>query len=215
MIRFAGISFAFRTSGLREEIALKIHIAHLAGGNELFPGLDLLRQHHAARRLVSLCQCRLFRGGRPFKVDFQDVSQRNQRFTRIARHIVVERNGIAGRSQPLAGSDYQIVRAYAFQNLDHRVSGRQQRDAVFEQEFARAIDERLLPITEDVESHQQRAVERTARGCIGILGAEEVLDPVPKQQFVADDLLVAIQDGLPRYESEPFNGAGRSCFFCG
>jgi len=82
----------------------------------------------------------------------------------------------------------------------------QERDAVFQQQLAPAVDERLLPVAQNVKAHEERAVERAPRRCVGVIGAEYILDAVAKQKFVSNDLLIAVEDRLPGYESKTLQG---------
>jgi hypothetical protein len=59
-----------------------------------------------------------------------------------------------------------------------------------------------LAIAQYVESHQEGAVERAARRCFRVAGPKDILDSIPKQEFVAEHLLGCIQNGLPGYKME-------------
>jgi len=92
------------------------------------------------------------------------------------------------------------------------LAGRQQCNAVFEEKLARAVDESALSVAQDVESHQQGAVERVAGCGFEVGGVEEILDAIAKQKLVAEHLLLAIQDRLPGNKTEIlFGGAGHGC----
>ena len=136
------------------------------------------------------------------KVNLQYVGQGGQTFPRIVGDIVVERKGVAADFQPLASSHYQVIRLDSLQHLDHGLFGRQQRDAIFQQQLASAVDKRPLAITKHVKPHEQGAIEGAAGGCFGIVGAKDIFDPVPKQQFIAKHMLFPVQDGLSCHKSE-------------
>jgi hypothetical protein len=167
------------------------------------------RQHAAARRAVALDQSGLFFSSRAFEIYSDNVSQRGHCLSWIVAHVVVERDGVACNLQALAGCDYQIVRFHVLQDLDHRLAGREQSDVVLEQQIARAVDEGPLPVAQDIEPHQQSAIERTACCGLGVGCAEEILDSVPKQKFIAKHLLLTVQNRLARNKSEElFRSAG-------
>ena len=90
--------------------------------------------------------------------------------SRIVHRKVIERDHVSGFFQALAGRHHQVVGFDGFQNLNHGLARRQQGYVVLQQHVAGAVDEGTAAIAQDVEPHEQRTVQRAARGGFGILG---------------------------------------------
>ena len=85
---------------------------------------------------------------------------------------------------------------------DSRISttvdvGGKKRDQTFNQCVTRAVDEGTAAVAQYVKAHQQRTVERGARRLVRVSG-KYILQPIAEQEFVAEDILFAIEDRLAR-----------------
>jgi hypothetical protein len=59
-----------------------------------------------------------------------------------------------------------------------------------------------IPRVQDIEAHQQGAVERLAGSCFQVRRRKEILDTITEQKLVTEYLLVAIQNRLPGNKAE-------------
>jgi len=114
-------------------------------------------------------QCLLLRFlGLP-KVDFEDVSEAKVRFHRAEGAHIVQGDPVSLLLQDTAGLQHVVIGCNVFHYLDHGTRRRQQFDDADSQHRARAIDQGNLVAAELVETPQNRAVEGSKAGMVGIL----------------------------------------------
>src|ERR1035441_7742500 len=98
------------------EAALLETDRHVAGLTILVGRFELFRQHFARRGAKPAHHASPFlRPGRP-DVDFYDVGKLDQRYARVVGREIIEGDEIAGRFQPLAGSDDAVFGLNRLQN---------------------------------------------------------------------------------------------------
>ncbi len=69
--------------------------------------------------------------------------------------------------------------------------------------LARAIHKRSPPITQDIEAHQERAVDGRAGRFIDI-AMKSIFDPVPEQKLVTKHLLMTVENRLSCHIAQRF-----------
>jgi hypothetical protein len=134
-----------------------------------------------------------------FHIDLEEVGKLHEFDARIIRDEVVERDGVATFFQSDASGFHKIVDGNGFQDFNHCLARRQERNVILQERFTGTVDESMPAITEDIQAHQDRGIERAARCRIWIVTAEIVRDPVAKEQLVAKHLFVGGKNRLAGY----------------
>ncbi len=93
---------------------------------------DLFGKHAAAHGSEALDESLLIGARRSLEIHFDDVGECGQGLAPVVGHVVVERDGVTGDLQTLAGCRYQVIGFHVFQDLDHSLFGGEQGNPVFE-----------------------------------------------------------------------------------
>ncbi len=118
---------------------------------------------------------------------FDDVGDFGERLAGIVSDVVVEGDEVSGFFEALAGGDDIGIGWNGFEDFNNRGRRRQERDEAFDQRVAGAVDEGAAAVAQDVEAHQERAVESGAGGFIRV-SVEGVLEAVAEEEFVSEDI---------------------------
>lgn len=192
--------------GTAEKISLEIGESHVPGQIELVGRFKFFCQH------LALCGAKAAQHARAFfqpgcpNVYFYEVRKIAERCARIVRREVIERDEVVGFFEALAGGDNAIVGFNGLKDLDHRLVWGKQGDEVFERDVLSAIHEGAIVVAKRVQSKEQGSIQRGAGGQFGV-GMEIVFDSIAEKEFVSEDLLGAVKNGLAGDESLAGDGA--------
>ncbi len=181
----------------REE-SLKVDEALVAGADEVTLGLDFFGEHAGAPGAEALDDFGALLFGSELHFYFDDVGDFGERLPGIVGDVVVESDDVSSFFEMAAGGDDVGVGRNGFEDFDNGCGRGQERDEAFDQRVAGAVDEGAASIAQDVEAHQKRAVESGAGGFVGV-SVEGVFQAIAKQEFISEDILVAVEDRLACY----------------
>ena len=116
---------------------------------------------------------------------------------------VIERNAVAGGLEADAGFHHFRVGRDGLQYFQNNPFLGKQRHVVVHEGFPRAVKEADAVVAEKIETREERAVEGAAARDIRILaGREAVLPAIAKEELVAEEAPLAVEDGLARDEAQ-------------
>ncbi len=175
---------------------LKQGIPHLDRLSSFLLGFHFLREHADAARAKTQGQRALLLMRGQAEVNLDEIGEGDDRVPHGGAGEIIEGEQVPVFLQAAAGVDDLGIRSNVFQEFHDGEVTREQRNIVGEQELPGAVDKGAAPLRQLLKSEQKRSISHRSGCRFEVDALAGVFNAAAEQQFVGEDILTLVEDGL-------------------